>query len=75
MLQVNEMHLSKKPKIFYKFFIAFPESTSYFQYFESKMSLRAEVIPNLLTPKYLLNFPKGYVLGHSWTLNLLTGTK
>ena len=53
-LQVNQMQLSKKPKNFYEFFIAFLESTSIFQHFENKMSFRARVIPKLLTPKYLV---------------------
>ena len=53
-LQVNQMQLSKKRKIFYKFSIAFLESKSFFRHFENKMSLRAQVISKFLIPKYLV---------------------
>ena len=53
-LQVRQMQLYKNPKIFYQFFIAFLESTSYFEHFEKTISLRAQIFPKLLTPKYLV---------------------
>ena len=36
-----EMQLSEKPKTFFKFFIAFLESTLNFEHFETEMSLIA----------------------------------
>ena len=49
--QQPQMQLSRKPKGFYGFFIAFLKCASSLEHFEKKMSLLAEVFPKLLTPK------------------------
>ena len=49
--QQLQMQLSRKPKGFYGFFIAFLKRASSLEHFEKKMSLLAEVFPKLLTPK------------------------
>ena len=48
------MQLSKKPKKFYCYFIAFLESTLNFEHFETKMNLITQVFLKLLIPKGLV---------------------
>ena len=53
--QQIQMILSQKSKTFSEFPIAFLKSTSYSEYFETKMSLIAYVFLKLVPPKEVLN--------------------
>ena len=46
-----QMQLSGKLKLFYQFFIVFSESALTFEHFEKTISLIAQVLLKLLTPK------------------------
>ena len=48
------MQLCKKLKLFDQFFTVFLESTSTFQHFETKLSLRSQVIPKIFTRKKVI---------------------
>ena len=75
--QAIQMHLSKKPKINYQLFIAFLQSTSTFQHFEKEDERHTSTLSDVIDSKrfFLLKCLKGYVLGHPWKLNVLTGPK
>ena len=45
------MQLSKKQKLFCKFFSAFLKCRTNFQYFEKKMTLIASIFPKIRTAK------------------------
>ena len=53
-MQISQMHLSQKQKIFSQFFSSFFESALNFEHFQKKMTLIAYVFPKLLTTKNLL---------------------
>ena len=53
-MQIIQMDLSQKQKIFSQFFSAFFESPLNFEHFQKKMTLIAYVFPKLPTTKNLL---------------------
>ena len=53
-MQIIQMHLSQKQKVFSQFFSAFVESALNFQHFEKKVTLIAYVFPKLPTTKKVL---------------------
>ena len=50
------MHLSEKLELFSQFFIAFLESTIKGEHFVEKVSLMAQLFPNLLTTKNVFTY-------------------
>ena len=53
-MQIIQMHLSQKPKIFSDFFSPFFESALNFEHFQKKMTLIAYVFPKLPNTKEVL---------------------
>ena len=53
-MQIFQMHLSQKPKIFSELFCAFFASVVNFEHFQKKMTLIAYVFPKLPTTKDVL---------------------